>query len=227
MDRGVPAAQTIVDAFKPPSSAICLNAWCFSALVFSLFAALVGLLSKQWLREYLRQGSASPRSAARLRQYRFEGLTRWRVAYIIGSMPMMLEIALMLFLVGLVEFLWTLDDMVAGINTFIVVMTLSFYLGTMVIPSFAPGSPFRSPQAWAFVCFLWGMIPPGLFSGRTPRSATAEHTRMLLGRTRIFACLVVGKSETTDSLATTESNSTTALLFGPAHRRATATSSIT
>lgn len=158
VDRGVPAAQTIADAFKPPSSAICLNTWWVSALVFSLFAALVGLLSKQWLRECLRRGSASPRSAARLRQYRFEGLTRWRAAYIIGSMPMMLETALIIFLVGLVEFLWTLDDMVAGINTLIVVMALSFYLGTMVIPSFAPGSPFRSSQAWAFGCFLWGMI---------------------------------------------------------------------
>lgn len=164
VDRGLPAAQTIVDAFKPPSSDIRLNAWWFSALVSSLFAALVGLLSKQWLREYLRQGSASSRSAARLRQYRFEGLTRWRVVYIIGSMPMMSEIVLMLFLVGLVEFLRTLDDTVAGINTFIVVMALFFYLGTMVIPSLVPGSPFKSPQAWAFGCFLWGMISLGLFS---------------------------------------------------------------
>lgn len=177
MDRGLPAAQTIVDALKPPSSAIRFNAWSFSALVSSLFATLVGLLSKQWSREYLRQGSASPRSAARLRQYRFEGLTRWRVVHVIGSMPMMLEVALMLFLVGLVESPWTLDDIVAGINTFIVVMALSFYLSTMAIPSFAPGSLFRSPQAWGFGCFLWGMIPCRLLSWTyTPKRDCGTHT---------------------------------------------------
>ncbi|KAH8100987.1 hypothetical protein BXZ70DRAFT_1007913 [Cristinia sonorae] len=126
-----------------------------TALVFSMISALIGIVAKQWLREYLTGMSTSPREAVRLRQYRHDGLVSWHVAEIIACLPILLQIALVLFLYGLLELLWTLDGTVAGVVTVFTVLSLCFYLATTVVPAFSPNNPFKSPQSWAFSVSMW------------------------------------------------------------------------
>lgn len=141
--------------FKAPTHAVRMNATWFAALVCSLVAALIGILAKQWLREYIMETSSSPQESVRIRQFRHDGLTKWHVAKIIAFVPILLEVALVLFLHGLLELLWTLNNTVAGVSTAITMASLSFYIATMVIPSFSPNSPFKAPQAWAFCVAVW------------------------------------------------------------------------
>ncbi|RPD61496.1 hypothetical protein L227DRAFT_470982, partial [Lentinus tigrinus ALCF2SS1-6] len=71
--------------FYPPASAVWLNALWFSSLVFSFSSALLALFVKQWIYEAMVGGAS--RESARLRQYRLNGLLRWRVGTIIVVIP--------------------------------------------------------------------------------------------------------------------------------------------
>ncbi|EIW52754.1 uncharacterized protein TRAVEDRAFT_75837, partial [Trametes versicolor FP-101664 SS1] len=71
-----------------PQSAIWLNILWFSGLIISLTSALLGILVKQWLNEFVSLGlSGNSREAARLRQYRLNNLVKWRVGDIVILIP--------------------------------------------------------------------------------------------------------------------------------------------
>ncbi|EKM49159.1 uncharacterized protein PHACADRAFT_59816, partial [Phanerochaete carnosa HHB-10118-sp] len=108
--------------FSPSASARWINVLLFTSLVLSLAAALFGILAKQWIREYMLWNSplATPRENVMVRQMRFEDWESWNVDATIAAVPALLEIAMVLFLIGMVILLWTLDDIVAIILTVVV-----------------------------------------------------------------------------------------------------------
>ncbi|KAI0339632.1 hypothetical protein BDW22DRAFT_1422182 [Trametopsis cervina] len=136
-------------ASEPSAFAIRINILWFMSLVFSLSSASVGILAKQWLREYVSSTATSPRQAARIRQFRYTGLIRWHVPEIIAFLPVMLQIALALFFAGLLDLLWQLNFIVAGVITFFVSLLLVFVGVTTILPTISRDSPHRSPQALA------------------------------------------------------------------------------
>ncbi|KIP03848.1 hypothetical protein PHLGIDRAFT_76953, partial [Phlebiopsis gigantea 11061_1 CR5-6] len=101
--------------FDVSNSSRWINSLLFISLVLSLAAALFGILAKQWLREYLMWNSSlgAPRENVLVRQVRFEAWVAWNVAATISIIPALLELAMILFLVGIVVLMWTLDDIVA------------------------------------------------------------------------------------------------------------------
>lgn len=183
-----------------------LNALWFASLVFSLAAASIGILVKQWLREFMSGVASSPRESARIRQFRFEGLLRWKVPEIIALLPVMLQMALAFFLVGLLYLLWSLDDVVAGVITIFVTASLLFLVLTTILPSIDGESPHRSPQAlfvyrirqWLLRKLSWALMrlshrsswairpwplygPPEMFQG-TYRSRYSWITSLINGK---------------------------------------------
>ncbi|KAF8606996.1 hypothetical protein BDV93DRAFT_396410, partial [Ceratobasidium sp. AG-I] len=94
--------------FSAPLSARWINGLWFLALALSLSAALIAMLAKEWLAAYNTSRPRSPRTYALLRQSRLVGLTDWRALHIIDLLPSMLHLALLLFSLGLVLYLWTL-----------------------------------------------------------------------------------------------------------------------
>ena len=104
-----------------------INILWFLSLIFSLAAALFGILVKQWIREYMQWNSAlaSPRQNVLVRQIRFEAWNKWNVPATIAAVPALLEIALVLFVCGLVVLLWTLDAVVSIVITTAVAVFLS------------------------------------------------------------------------------------------------------
>ncbi|KAI0671393.1 hypothetical protein C8Q78DRAFT_1167965 [Trametes maxima] len=137
--------------FRPTSQSIRINALWFSSLIFSLFSALVAIMAKQWLREYLTVASLSSREAVRLRQYRYNCLVSWYIPEIMTLLPLLLQLSLILFFVGLIDFLFTLHVVVAGIVTALIVVALLFYVVTTIAPVFHTSCPFKSPQSWLLV----------------------------------------------------------------------------
>ncbi|KAH9944511.1 uncharacterized protein BXZ73DRAFT_87395 [Epithele typhae] len=142
---------TAVVSFKPSAFAIRLNTLWFSSLVCSLLSASLGLLVKQWLREYLAGASSVSRESIRVRQFRHDGLRRWHVSAIILFLPILLQVALLLFLAGLLDLLWTLHPVVASVVTALVAVAVLFHTATIIlpIPSKNADCPYRSPQSWA------------------------------------------------------------------------------
>jgi len=161
-DRAAPT----VPPFSPTSSAIRVNILWFLSLILSLTTVLSGIVSLQWLREYLRYPThCSPKQKFAIRNMRAEAFDRWYVPHILAGLPVLLQIALVLFFAGLVDFLLQLHLIVAIPVIILVSSTLLFLLLTTILPSLqalyiinslrqdtAPNqSPFKSPQAWAFL----------------------------------------------------------------------------
>lgn len=124
-----------------------INILWFSSLVLSLVSASIGILTKQWLREYISNTASSARENARIRQLRYEGFIRWRIPLTIALLPILLQIAMALFFAGLLDLLWSLHPAVAGVITVLVTISLSFLIVTTLMPTIRGDCPYKSPQA--------------------------------------------------------------------------------
>ncbi|KAK0210014.1 hypothetical protein DFS33DRAFT_1370648 [Desarmillaria ectypa] len=87
--------------FIPSASCRCVNGLWFMNLSLCLVTALIAVLTKQWIRQYMLASSESPRGRCRIRSFRYIGFQDWRVPIIIGIPPFLLHIALAVFLAGL------------------------------------------------------------------------------------------------------------------------------
>ncbi|KAF9060788.1 hypothetical protein BDP27DRAFT_1171953, partial [Rhodocollybia butyracea] len=94
-----------ITTFSPAILDLWVNGLWFTSLIISLSVALFAVLAKQWLRQYMSIITGTPREQALIRQYRFDGLEKWRVQSLIGLLPTLLHLALILFFAGLVIFL--------------------------------------------------------------------------------------------------------------------------
>ncbi|KAI0369299.1 hypothetical protein BV20DRAFT_373446 [Pilatotrama ljubarskyi] len=147
------------DAATPvPRTAIWLNALWFSSLILSLSAASVGIMVKQWLNEYSSGLSGVSREAARLRQYRLNTLVKWHVAEIVIVIPILLQLALALFLAGLLVLLWTLHPAVAITASVLVGALAVFTLGTALLPLFNHSCAYLTPQTHLLYSFLQRVV---------------------------------------------------------------------
>lgn len=131
--------------FQAPTWAIRVNVLWFSSLVVSLAAASYGMLVKQWLREYLNMaGNTSPRERLRARQYRRPALDRWMVFEIAALLPLLLEIALGLFFVGLCYFTTAIHSSISRSTIPFVAAWAFFFLAATIAPLILPRCPFKT-----------------------------------------------------------------------------------
>ncbi|KAI0789524.1 hypothetical protein C8Q75DRAFT_165957 [Abortiporus biennis] len=137
----------ITAAVAPTTLASKVNALWIASLIFSLATAAIAIVVRQWLREYLIHPSGPPRQLARIRQLRYNKLQSWGIPYIIVTLPILLQVSLALFLVGLLYQLWDLNNAVAIVATIFTALTLTFIFGTSLIPGIILDCPYRSLQA--------------------------------------------------------------------------------
>ncbi|KAL0056747.1 hypothetical protein AAF712_016644 [Marasmius tenuissimus] len=122
--------------FKVSTSIVCINVLWFFSLIIALIDALFALLCKQWLREHRRHThTRTPEEALALRWLRNQSLERWHVPTILASLPILLELALFLFLVGLLELLRVRHPVPFMIAVIVVGFAGAFYLGTTILPA--------------------------------------------------------------------------------------------
>ena len=145
----------IVDAvFSPPLTAVRVNTLWFASLVFSLATASFGMLVKQWLREYLAFEFTSPQARLRIRQRRNPGMRVWKVYTIAAMLPLLLQISLVLFFIGLCFFTWSIDATVARTTTILVCAWAFLFLTSIVLPIFYPACPYRTTAFLRLTIFL-------------------------------------------------------------------------
>ncbi|KAL0062155.1 hypothetical protein AAF712_010997 [Marasmius tenuissimus] len=160
--------------FTPSPSAIRINTVWFLSLVMSLSAVLFGILCKQWLREHRHDTHTSTREEAMLlRQLRFDSFEKWGVPTFLAFLPILLEIALILFFAGILDLLWSLHPVPASIATVAVGISVGIYIITTILPTWRAMyvlsldrvipypitiCPFKSPQSWLFYVFSLGIV---------------------------------------------------------------------
>ncbi|KAI0769373.1 hypothetical protein BD413DRAFT_82826 [Trametes elegans] len=169
------------DATPPvPRSAVWLNALWFSALILSLASASLSIMVKQWLNQFQSGLSGTSRQIARLRQYRLDNVVKWRVADIVTVIPFLLQLALGLFLAGLLVLLWTLHDAVAAVATVLVSLVALSTVGGIVLPLFKRSCAYITPQTLVLYS-VWKTVSHALYK---PQHRSTESTMTWEGQER-------------------------------------------
>lgn len=174
-----------------PRWAVWLNALWFSGLILSLTSASLCIMVRQWLNEYSTglSGSKTSRQVSRIRQYRLDNLKKWRVEDIVGTIPVLLQVALGCFLTGVLILLWSLHTTVAAIASILVSILAVFTISTTVLPLFNRSCVYLSPQTrvlysiWQPKRFLHRLFaPPSLwFRSLAPRIGRRVHENASVG----------------------------------------------
>jgi hypothetical protein len=167
-------AITIPSSNVPSSRDLRVTVFWVLSIVLSLSAALVGILAKQWIREYQRDIAESSKEALSRRQLRYESLQYWKVPQIIASLPVLIELAVVLFLLGMIDFLWKLDKVLFAIVTTAISLILAFVILTTILPTIF--YPTRIPQFHK----TWFVIDPSSILPCAYRSPQANAFRTLL-----------------------------------------------
>ena len=111
---------------------------------------MIGIIVKQWLKEYSTGLYEHSRDIARRRQYRYGNLEKWRVGIIVALIPVLLLVAAVLFLAGLLILLYNTHDTVARVVSVFVGLLFLFVILTTILPAIFRSCCYYSPQARAF-----------------------------------------------------------------------------
>ncbi|KAL0568676.1 hypothetical protein V5O48_013308 [Marasmius crinis-equi] len=195
--------STPFKAFNPSvSSALRINSFWFLSIITSLLSAFFGILCKQWLREHTRETQTRSRAEAlALRQLRRESFEKWGIPSMIATLPVLLELSLLLFFAGVLELLWILHKVPFAIAAGAVGLGGGLYIITTILPAltilrislhsplkngkenflestplFHFICPFKSPQAWGVFTALRKLI--GAFPSLPSFPGAKKHRRL-------------------------------------------------
>ena len=121
----------------------------YVSLLMSLLAAFVAMLGKQWLNRYMRHTGGSMVERCGDRQRKFDGLEKWPFRFFIESLPIMLQIALLLLASGLSRYMWSVNTSVARVVISFTVFGILFYIGIVVAGTSSYACPFQTPVSIA------------------------------------------------------------------------------
>ena len=157
--------QFTTTPFIAPQSFVRINTLWSCSLVISLVTASLGILVKQWFHEFMAQGTQDPQYRIRVRFFRNEGLEKWQVFEIAAFLPLLLQVALFLFFLGLSEFLRELNPIVGWTTTGIILTWLITFIFTTLAPIISSQCPYRTPILKRPIDYLRVAIQPmyGLF----------------------------------------------------------------
>ena len=133
--------------FQPAPGDVRVNILWFASLLFSLITASFGILIKQWIREFLARNTHDPKEQVKLRVFRDEGMKGWLVFDFSAFLPLLLQVALVLFFRGLSEVLLGLNPIVGWVTTGAIITWLTVFIFTLIIaPLISSQCPYKTPM---------------------------------------------------------------------------------
>jgi hypothetical protein len=133
----------------PPTEIITTSDLLYASLLMSLLAAFVAMLGKQWVNRYLRHAGGSMVERCGDRQRKLDGLEKWPFYLFIGSLPVMLQLALLLLACGLSRYVWSVNTSVARVVISFTVLGIIFYVGIVIAGTSSYACPFQTPASTA------------------------------------------------------------------------------
>ncbi|XP_006457483.1 hypothetical protein AGABI2DRAFT_181675 [Agaricus bisporus var. bisporus H97] len=161
--------------FVPRNSDIVVNQMWFLSMTLSLSAVVAGTLCLQWLSAFRRKELKQRPfiDALALRQLRFEGLMGWGVPQVPAFLLLTVQGSLVLFAIGLIYLLWSVDNRVAIPVVLVGGAAAIFLTITAIMPLLqsaigwifpstliVPQCPYKSPVSWILHrgCILLSII---------------------------------------------------------------------
>ncbi|KAL1707490.1 hypothetical protein EV121DRAFT_173635, partial [Schizophyllum commune] len=118
----IPATQPSFASEARTAGDVWVNGLWLSSLTLSLLTSLVSVLAKQWIQ-------------------------RWKVPFIIGFLPVLLNTALLLFLAGLAVYIAPLNSKISSVVVGISAATAVIYAATVVLPILIPSCAYKTPMS--------------------------------------------------------------------------------
>ena len=130
----------------PPPAIVHVQAILFASLSASLLSAFLAMLGKQWLNRYAStdtRGSAIDR--CQNRQRKLDGIVAWYFDSVMESLPLMLQVALLLLGCALSRYLWETSMTVASVVIGVTLFGLLLYLFILVVGTAWESCPYQTP----------------------------------------------------------------------------------
>ena len=131
----------------PPPGIVTVQVLLYASLVTSLFAAFVAVLGKQWINRYIRNHGGSTADKSRDRQRKLDGFERWHFHLVIESLPIMLQLAVLLLGCALSRYLWTISRTVAGMILAITLFGVALYAFLTLVATVYYNCPYQTPPS--------------------------------------------------------------------------------
>ena len=131
----------------PPPEIITVQSLLYGSLATSLFAAFIAMLGKQWVTRYLRKQGGSAVEKSRDRQRKLEGFKKWHFQLAIESLPVMLQLALLLLGYALTLYLWTISRTVSGVILAFTLLGITTYTFFTLVATLYYNCPYQTPAS--------------------------------------------------------------------------------
>jgi hypothetical protein len=118
----------------------------YASLAVSVLAACLAMLGKQWLNRYDQiemRGTLIQRS--RHRHRKMTGMAAWHFDITMEALPVMLQIALLLFCYGLSRYLWNVNQAVAAVIIATTSLGFVFYVCIVSAATASYECPYQTP----------------------------------------------------------------------------------
>ena len=130
----------------PDPTVVHVQSILYSSLAASLLSAFVAMLGKQWLNRYDQvEMRRSVVDRSRHRQGKMDGMVNWHFDFVMESLPLMLQAALLLLGYALSEYLFSINKTVAGVLIGFTTSGLLFYLLIVSAATLSYNCPFQTP----------------------------------------------------------------------------------
>lgn len=145
----LPTPLTLPDvaSFKPTPSAVRVNALWFISLSLSTACALWATLMQQWARRYVQIADRPfvSQEHARIRAFFAHGVDKFKLATAVEVLPVLLHLSVLLFYIGLVDFVLNINITV-GITLLVpVALSVLAYFVLSIMPLICHNSPYLTP----------------------------------------------------------------------------------
>jgi len=138
-------APTLPQWTGPPHTVVQVQTILFASLAASLLSAFLAMLGKQWLNRYAltdMRGTAIERSQNR--QRKLDGIVTWYFDHVMESLPLMLQIALLL-LGGALRYFWGINVTIASVVLGVTSFGVLFYISIVIAGSAFESCPYQTP----------------------------------------------------------------------------------
>ena len=139
------ASPSSVTWAGPPPDIVTVQAILYASLATSLLAAFLAILGKQWVNRYIHTRGGSIEEKSRNRQRKLDGLEDWYFHVVVESLPVMLQLALLLLGCALSRYLWSINHTIAWIAVAFTVFGLTSYTFFTLAATFYRNCPYQTP----------------------------------------------------------------------------------
>jgi len=133
----------------------------YASLLISLLAAFIAMLGKQWLNRYLTNSGGSMIERCGDRQRKCDGLEKWSLHSFVESLPMMLQVSLLLLTCGICSRMWFINTPVTSTLVSLTGFGVVFYIAIVIAGMSSYACPFQTPVS-VTLHGPWKKVQPGI-----------------------------------------------------------------